>query len=53
MASQITPTYNFIFGFLSCDLPEDTIDTDLKNCMIRGIHTYKEDRDSQINKFRP
>ena len=40
MAGQITQTNNFIFGFLRCDLPEDTLDIDLKIHMLRGIYMY-------------
>ena len=53
MASQINPICDFSFGFLYCDLPEDTIGIDLKIRTIQGINTYKEDSDSRTNKFRP
>ena len=53
MGSQIIPSCDFVFGFMRCDMPEDARDIDLRICMIRGIHAYKEDRDSHINKFRP
>ena len=52
MASQISPTCDFVFGFLQCNLPEDTIDIDLKVCTIRGIYIYKEDCNTCTNKFR-
>ena len=53
MASQINPVCDLAFRFLKCDLPEDTVDIDLKIHTIRGILTYKEDYDSHTNKFRP
>ena len=53
MDSQITPICDFVSGFMRCNLPEDAIDIDLQICAIRGIHMYKVDRDSHINKFRP
>ena len=45
MASQINPVCDFSFGFLHCDLHDDTIDIDLKIRTIRRIHTYEEDHD--------
>ena len=53
MASQITLTCDFIFGFLRCDFPEDTIHVDLKIYMQSSIYIYGEDRHSKINKFTP
>ena len=53
MASEITPTCNLIFGYLRCNLPKDTIDIELKVCTLKRIHTYKKDRDSQVNKYNP
>ena len=41
MASQINPVCDFSFDFLHSDLPEVTIDIDLKIRTFRGIHTYK------------
>ena len=42
MVNQIPPTCNFVFGFLRCDLPEDTIDKDLKSILSKlSTHTRK------------
>ena len=35
------------------NLPKDTIDVDLKLHTLRGIHTYKKDRDNSKKKFSP
>ena len=51
MASEITPTCDLIFGYLRCNLLKDTIDIDLKVHTLRGIHTYKKDLSSQVNKI--
>ena len=53
MASKITPNCNVILGVLKCNLPKDTIDVDLKICTLQGIHTYKQDKSSQGNKYSP
>ena len=53
MVSEIKPTCNLIFGILKCNLLKDTIVVDLKNCTLRGIHIYKKDRSSQVNKYIP
>ena len=44
---------DLIFGILKCNLPEDTIDGDLKVCTLRGIHTFIKDRITQIIKCSP
>ena len=38
---------------LRCSLPKDIIDIDLQIHTLRGIHTYKKDRSSQVNKYSP
>ena len=53
MAREITPTCDLIFGYLKCDVPEDTIDIDFKIHMLRDIYTYKKDRNPQVNKCSP
>ena len=41
---------DLMYGFLKCALPEDTIDVDLKVCMLKGIYTFKKDYKSQTSK---
>ena len=42
MACNLSANCDLIFGILSCNLPEDTIDMDLKVCTLQGIHTFKK-----------
>ena len=44
---------DLIFGILTCNLPQDTIDVDLKVHTLLGIHTYKKDRNTQVIKCSP
>ena len=53
MACKLATNCIFLFGFFSCNLPEDTIDMDLKVHTLWGIHTYKRDRNIQVIKCRP
>ena len=51
MACELSANCDLIFGILSCNLPEDSIDMDLKACALQGIHTYKKDRSTQVIKY--
>ena len=53
MVSKITPNCDLILGILKCNLSKDTIDIDLNIHTLRGIHSYKKDRSSQVNKYSP
>ena len=53
MTCKLSANCDLIFGILSCNLPEDTIDVDLKVCTLQGIHTYKKDRNAQVIKCSP
>ena len=53
MACKLSASCDLIFSILSCHLPEDTIDVDLKVCTLQGIHTYKKDRTTQVIKYSP
>ena len=53
MACKCSVNCNVIFGILSCNLPEDTIDVDLKVHTLWGIHTYKKKRSTQAIKCSP
>ena len=50
MACELSANCDLIFGILSCNLPEDTIDVDLNVQTLQGIHTYKKDRSTQVIK---
>ena len=40
MACELLMQCHLVFGFLKCALPEDTIDVNLKDHSLKGIHTY-------------
>ena len=41
------------YGFLKCAIPEDAVDVDLKVHTLKGIHTFRKDYKSQMNKCSP
>ena len=43
MACKMKPGCGFLFGFLWCSLPRDTIDVELTVQMVQGIHTSRKD----------
>ena len=53
MACQLAANCNFLFGFFSCNLPEDTFDMDLKVHTLWRIHTYEKDGNTQVIKCSP
>ena len=53
MACKLSANYDLIFGILSCNLLKDTIDVDLKVHTLKGIYTYKKDRNNQVSKYSP
>ena len=53
MACKLSANCDLIFGILSCNLLEDTIDVDLKVCTLLGIHMYNKDRCAQVIKCSP
>ena len=53
MACKLAANSDLIFGILTCNLPKDTIDMNLKVCPLWGIHTYKKDRRTQVIKCSP
>ena len=53
MACKRAANYDLIFGILTCNLSEDTIDLDMKVHTLWGIHTCKKDRSTQVIKCSP
>ena len=47
MACEMKPICNFVFGFLLCTLPMDTIDVEIMVRMVKGIHTFKKDHTTE------
>ena len=43
MAYDLAPQCNFLYRFLQCKLPENTIDVEIMVRMMKGIHTFKKD----------
>ena len=50
MACELAANCDLIFGILTCNLPEDTIDVDLKVHTLQVIHMYEKDRSTQVIK---
>ena len=50
MAFILRPEFNFPNGYFRCLLPLETVDIEVKVKMMRGIHTFRRDRTSQIIK---
>ena len=53
MACNLAKNCNFLFGFFTCSLPEDTNDVDLMVCTLKGIHTFGKHRNTQMTKGSP
>ena len=53
MAFQLTVSCNLDYGLLKCHLPSDTVDVDLKVRTMKGVHVYRKDYKSQVNKCIP
>ena len=53
MACILRPECNFLTGYFRCLLPLETVDVEVKVKMMRGIHTFRRDRTSQIIKCNP
>ena len=50
---DLKPTCGFIFTFLRCTLPKDTIDIDLAVRMAKGIHTFRKDHTTESATCSP
>ena len=53
IASEVTPICDLVFGYLRCNVLKDTINIYVKICTLRGVHTHKKDRSSQVNNYSP
>ena len=42
MTIKLLVKCDLVHGFLRCGIPADTIDLDLKICMLKGIYTIQE-----------
>ena len=50
MACKLAMQCDLMYGFLKYVLPDDMINVDLKNCMLKGIHIFKKDYKSHTSK---
>ena len=53
MASNLAVNYKFLFGFLTCNCPEDTIDVKLMVHTLLGIHAFKKNRNTEVIRCSP
>ena len=53
MVSDLAANCNFLLGYFTCSLLEDTIDVDLTVCTLKGIHTFRKDRNTQLSRCSP
>ena len=51
MGCDLEPTFNFLFGYFSCTLPEDMINVDITVHTLKGIHTFRNDQSMQVSRF--
>ena len=53
MACILKPECNFLHGYFRCLLPLEMVDVKVKMKMMRGIHTFKRDRTTQVISCNP
>ena len=53
MAYNLMPQCNFVHGYFSCLLPEETINVEVKVKTMKGIHTFRRDCTTQIISWSP
>ena len=50
MACNLAPTFNVLFRYFLCTLPDDTIDIDITVHMLKGIQNFRKDWTMQVFK---
>ena len=53
MAFILKPECNFLNGYFRCLLPLESVDVEVKVKMMRGIHTFRRDRTTQVILCNP
>ena len=53
MACILCPKCNVLHSYLKCLLQVETVDIELKVKMMQGIHTFRQDRTSQVIECNP
>ena len=51
MACNLNPQCNFLYGFLRCNLPEDTIDMEVTVRTLKGINNFRRDHATQSSTW--
>ena len=53
MACILHPECNFLHRYFRCQLPEETVDVEVKVKIMQGIQTFRRDRTSQVIRCNP
>ena len=53
MACLLQPECNFLHRFLTCKLPVEVVDVEVKVTLMQGNHIFKRDRTTQLTKCIP
>ena len=53
MACLLQPECNFLHRFFRCKLPVEVVDMEVKITSMQGMHIFKRDRTTQLNKCHP
>ena len=53
MACILKPQCHFLHGYFRCLLPLETVDAEVKVKTIRGIHTFRRDKTTQVIMCNP
>ena len=53
MVCDLEPQCNFLYGFFTCNLPEDTIDVEVTVHTLKGIHNFRRDCNTQASMCSP
>ena len=53
MACILHPECNFFHGYFRCQLPEETVNVEVKVNTMQDIHPFRRDRTYQVIKYNP
>ena len=53
MACLLQPECNFLHGFFRCKLVVEVVVIEVKTTSIQGMHIFRRDRMTQLNKCTP
>ena len=51
MACLLQPEFNFLHGYLRCQLPVEVLDVEVKITSMQGMHILSRDRTTQLIKY--